>query len=135
MSRGHVSRGRALRTGVAWDARSGFKVKGRKLVEDGERPGVYTVRSWADERHPGRFVHVPPPDGLSYRPGPPPMHAIGARVDLSYVIASDTHPLNGGYTMQPSDPLGPTVLERRPAPTTLGALVGPLTVDGLGVFT
>lgn len=89
MSRSH-SRGRALRTGVAWDMKTGMKTRGRKLMSDGERPGVYTEKGWVDQRHPSRYVNVPPPDGLNYRPGPPAMHAIGARVDLSWVVASDT---------------------------------------------
>lgn len=85
-----MSRGRALRTGVAWDMRTGMKTRGRRLQEDGERPGVYTERGWADERHPQRYVNVPPPDGLNYRPGPPAAHSIGARVDLSWAMDSDT---------------------------------------------
>ena len=70
--------------------RTGFKVRGRKLVADGERPGIWTTRENADQLHPQRFLNVPPPDGLTYRPGPPQMHADGARVELSYVMASDT---------------------------------------------
>ncbi len=94
-----MSRGRALRTGVAFDQRTGFKVRGRRLVEDGERPGVLTTRDNADQAHPQRFVRVPPPDGLTYRPGPPAQHSIGARVDLSWVMASDTH-VAGSDTQQ-----------------------------------
>ena len=67
-----------------------MKTRGRRLTSDGEKPGIWTERAWADERHPQRFVNVPPPDGLSYRPGPPPPPAIGAKVDLSWVMASDT---------------------------------------------
>ena len=95
-----MSRGRALRTGVAFDQRTGFKVRGRRLVEDGER-AIWTTRDNADQAHPQRFVNVPPPDGISYRPGPPAMHAIGARVDLSWVMQSDTHELNGDVFQQP----------------------------------
>src|SRR5262245_42168513 len=100
MTRHHSSRGRALRTGIAFDMRTAFKTRGRRLVQDGERPGILTERGWADQRHPQRFVNVPPPDGLNYRPGPPATHAIGAKVDLAWTIASDSHPLNGGFTNQ-----------------------------------
>lgn len=111
MSRAHVHRGRALRSGIAWDQRTGFKVKGRRLVSDGEKPGIWTTRENADPRHPQRFVRVPPPDGLSYRPGPPDTHSIGATVDMSWSMVSDTHPLNGGFTNQPFG-----VLRRSPLP-------------------
>ena len=94
-------RGRALRTGIAFDMRTGMKSRGRKLVQDGERPGIWTERRNADERHPGRYVNVPPPDGLNYRPGPPPAHALGAKVDLSWVMQSDTHTVGLGFFSQP----------------------------------
>jgi hypothetical protein len=105
-----VSRGRALRTGIAWDQRTGFKVRGRKLEQDGERPGIWTERSWVDHQHPQRYVNVPPPDGLSYRPGPPPMHALGDTVDMGWVMASDTH--QPDTDTQQAFP----VLKRYPAP-------------------
>ena len=86
-----MSRGRALRTGIAFDQRTGFKVRGRQLRSDGERPGVWTTRENVDPIHPQRYVNVPPPEGLNYRPGPPPMHSIGAKVDLAWSMQSDTH--------------------------------------------
>lgn len=96
-----MSRGRALRTGVAFDMRTGMKTRGRKLQPDGERPGIWVERSWADRKHPQRYVRVPPPDGLTYRPGPPAQHKIGARVDLSWVMVSDTNcGTDGGTTQQ-----------------------------------
>lgn len=106
-----MSRGRALRSGVAYDMRSGMKVKGRNLVSDGEHPGIWVEKGWADPRHPSRFVNVPPPDGLHYRPGPPATHAIGARVDLAFSMRSDTH-ATGTDTAQPYD-----VLRREPSKT------------------
>jgi hypothetical protein len=114
-----MSRGRALRTGIAWDMRTGMKIRGRKLVSDGERPGIWTERSWADQRHPQRFVNVPPPDGLSYRPGPPPMHAIGAIIEMSWVMASDTSfdLTTDGTTMQRYE-----VLRRLAAPSCFASI-------------
>ncbi len=94
-------RGRALRHGIAWDQRTGFKVRGRQLVEDGERRGILTTRDNADQVHPQRYVRVPPPDGLTYRRGPPAMDSEGARLDLSYFIQSDTHTVGLGFTQQP----------------------------------
>jgi hypothetical protein len=105
-----LSRGRALRTGVAFDQRTGFKVKGRKLIQDGERP-IWTTRENADQEHPQKYVRVPGPDGITYRPGPPAMHSIGAIVDCSWVMASDTHPLGDGDVQQ-----GVGVLRRFTAP-------------------
>jgi hypothetical protein len=103
-------RGRALRSGVAYDQRTGFKVKGRKLVQDGEQP-IWTTRGNADQEHPQKYVRVPGPDSLAYRPGPPAMHSIGAIVDMSWVMASDTHQQNEGDTQQ-----GVGVLRRFQAP-------------------
>ena len=77
-----------------------MKVKGRKLVSDGERPGLWVEKGWADPRHPSRYVNIPPPEGLNYRPGPPAMHAIGAKVDLTWTMKSDTH-VTPGDTQQP----------------------------------
>lgn len=101
-----------------------MKTRARRLIEDGERPGIWTERSWADPRHPSRFVNVPPPDGLNYRPGPPAAHSIGARVDLSWVMASDTsYAFTDGDTMQ-----GLGVLRRAPAPVLF------LTISGDSLF-
>ena len=96
---------------MAFDQRTGFKVKGRKLVEDGERP-IWTTRGNADQEHPQKYVRVPGPDGMSYRPGPAAMHSIGAIVDCSWVVASDTHQQNEGDTQQ-----GIGVLRRLRAPS------------------
>lgn len=95
---------------MAFDQRTGFKVKGRKLVLDGEQP-IWTTRGNADQEHPQKYVRVPGPDNTSYRPGPPAMHSIGAIVDCSWVVASDTHPQNEGDTQQ-----GIGVLRRLAAP-------------------
>lgn len=100
--RSNHSRGRALRTGVAWDMRTGFKTRGRRLISDGERPGVWTEKAWADQRHPQRFVRVPPPDGLNYRPGPPPPHSIGANVDLGWWMQSRNDGGVDGTLAQPN---------------------------------
>lgn len=81
--------------------RDGMKTRGRKLVQDGERPGVWTTRGNADQRHPQRNVNVPPPDGLTYRHGPPAAHSIGARIDITWTMQSDTHTINGTPTQQP----------------------------------
>ena len=108
-----MSRGRALRTGVAWSQKSGFKVRGRTLGQDGERPGIWGERSWLDEASPQRYVSVPPPDGIHYRPGPPAAHSIGAKVDLTWVMQSDTH-VAGSDTQQPNG--FPGVLRKGVAP-------------------
>lgn len=131
MSRGAHSRGRALRTGVAWDMRTGMKTRGRKLMSDGERPGVYAEKGWVDQRHPSRYVNVPPPDGLNYRPGPPAMHAIGATVDLGTVVASDTTSLTDDGTSQQSA----DVLRRAFGPRLFGiGNIGALLVGSTFTF-
>lgn len=95
-----MSRGRALRTGVAFDMRDGMKTRGRRLVQDGEMPGVWTSKGNADPQHPSKYLRIPPPDGLNYRPGPPAMHSIGVKVDLAWSMQSDTH-VAGSDTQQP----------------------------------
>jgi hypothetical protein len=64
---------RAVRNGVAWDERTGLKVKGRQLRVDGET-GILT--RYPDIIHEQRYVNAPSPDGVNYRPGSPPRHAI-----------------------------------------------------------
>lgn len=114
-----AGRGRALRNGVAWDERTGFKEKGRRLKMDGER-GILTVD--ADPVHPQRFVRVPPPDGMNYRPGPAQRDSMGARVDLSYCVASV------GRSGNQSSPLA---LRREPSPFAMCVCVGfPITIRG-----
>lgn len=99
-----MSRGRALRTGVAYDARTGLRERGRRLREDGEMPGIWTRDP--DPTHPSTYLRIPPPDGINYRPGPPALHSIGAKVDLAWTMQSDSH-VAGSDTLQP-----PTVLAR-----------------------
>lgn len=65
--------------GVTWDARTGFKVLGRKIKQDGER-GTWTTDP--DPVHPQRFVRNPGPDGAHWRPGSGRMDAIGDRWDV-----------------------------------------------------
>jgi hypothetical protein len=66
--------------GVSYDARTGFKVEGRKLREDAEKPGVWTTDP--DPIHPQRFIRTPGPDGAGWRPGAPANHAIPAKIKL-----------------------------------------------------
>lgn len=64
---------KALRNAVAYDERTGFKVRGRRLKRD------FYTGSWTedpDPQHPQDFVRAPGPDGISYRQGPPAQHAI-----------------------------------------------------------
>lgn len=61
--------GRAMRKAVAWDARSGMKVRAESLRADGELSGMMV--SDPDPVHPQRYVRPPPPDGLWYRPSAP----------------------------------------------------------------
>jgi hypothetical protein len=61
-------------------------------------PGIWTRDP--DPTHPSEYLRIPPPDGINYRPGPPAMHKIGVKVDLTWSMASDTHAENTD-TMQP----------------------------------
>lgn len=47
---------------VAWDERSGMKVRHDELVEDGEIRGLYTHTKSADGEHPLKFRIPPAPD-------------------------------------------------------------------------
>jgi len=112
-----AGRGRALRNGVAFDERTGFKEKGRRLRQDGER-GILTTDP--DPVHPQRFVRVPPPDGMNYRPGPPQRDAMGARIDLSYCVASVGRSGNQSSRL---------ALQRAPSPFAACVCIGfPITV-------
>ena len=73
--------------GYTFDARTGFKEKGRKLSEDGERPGLWTRDR--DDIHPQRFPVVPGPDGAHFRPGVPAPHSIPIEVALR--LSFDRH--------------------------------------------
>lgn len=59
-------RGGSYLRGVSIDDRTGFKVHGRKLRQDGET-GVLTTDY--DLPHPQRFQRNPGPDGAHWRPG------------------------------------------------------------------
>lgn len=79
--------GRANRAGVTWDPRSGMKVRGNKLREDGERRHLFTTDP--DQYNPQRLVRNPGPDGKHFRPGIAPPHAAGARVSAGLNITED----------------------------------------------
>lgn len=60
-------------SGVAYDERTGFKTKGRKLRRD------YYTGAWTEDPdgpHPQDFIVPPGADGINQRFGPPPAHAI-----------------------------------------------------------
>ena len=68
--------GKRYRRGVAWDARTGMKVKGHKLREDARMKGIWTTDP--DPIHPQDLRRPPGPDGMHFLPGQPPQHSIGA---------------------------------------------------------
>ena len=59
-------RGGSHARGVSIDDKTGHKVLGRKLRQDGET-GSWTTD--VDQVHPQRFVRTPGPDGAHWRPG------------------------------------------------------------------
>lgn len=50
---------------IAYDQRSGLKVKLKDIVNDGENRGVRTHFMNADPEHPQKFVRTPGPDRAS----------------------------------------------------------------------
>jgi hypothetical protein len=51
------------------DQRTGLRVDGRRLVQDGHRRGVWTSRENADPPHPQSYLRMPGKDGPDWRPG------------------------------------------------------------------
>jgi hypothetical protein len=70
---------RSIRNGVAYDQRTGFKVRGHRLREDGETGHLTTD---PDIKHEQSYVRTPTPDGVSYRQGPAPQHSIPSNTYL-----------------------------------------------------
>lgn len=94
---------RAIRNGVSYDERTGFKEKGRRLRVDGE---TSILTRYPDIQHEQRFVHAPSPDGVNYRPGSPPMHAINTR----QTIGPFFDPVNLRHVPMPCLALAPPML-------------------------
>lgn len=76
--------------GVSYDARTGRKVQGRKLRQDGEKK-IWTTDP--DPIHPQRFLRNPGPDGGGWRPGNPAAHAIPCDV----ILASTSFTVSSGW--------------------------------------
>lgn len=75
------ARGRK-KTAWAYDYRTGMKVNGDRLIEDGEKSGVWTLPENADPTHPQRFRRPPGPDGTYLKPARPAPHAIPAVIRI-----------------------------------------------------
>ena len=57
---------------IAFDQRTGFKVKYKDLVEDGEHPHLLVEKGTEDPEHPQKYVRLPGPDQIAlFRPAPP----------------------------------------------------------------
>ena len=81
--------------GVSYDQRTGKQVPGRKLRQDGEI-GIWTTKP--DQRHPQRYVRVPGPDGLGWRPGQRANESIG---DVWPLYASTWTPITMTFFNHP----------------------------------
>lgn len=79
---GRSAAGRINRGGVTWDARTGMKVVGRRLRADGERVNLFTTDP--DQYNPQRHMRAPGPDGVHWRPGAGPAHAVNVTVSVLY---------------------------------------------------
>lgn len=67
---------------IGYDQRTGFKVRYRDLVEDGEIPGVRTHKREADSEHPQKYLRPVGPDQIAlYHPSPE-----SARHDLTLTV-------------------------------------------------
>ena len=65
-----------------YDARTGFKVRGNKLREDGDRHGLYTTD--VDPPHPQRFPVTPGPDNnYVFQPGVASPQGIPVNIKLT----------------------------------------------------
>lgn len=88
-------RGGSYSRGVALDDRTGHKVYGRKLRQDGET-GVLTTDY--DGPHPQRFQRSPGPDGTGWRPG---RSADDPRGDEWIMKTGSWSPITGQHSQRP----------------------------------
>lgn len=86
---------RSRNRGVAYDERTGLKVRGDRLRQDGEK-GIWTTDP--DPIHPQRFLRNPGPDGRYWTPGIAKNESHGATVYLR----GGTWSAESGMVYQPS---------------------------------